>query len=271
MTMSCKGAIAALAIVSAACSRSSAVESTPLGSDVQLTRQDGALVEGKLTARDDNSVKVDVGKVTRSVPKDAIAEMRVVDASAKVPEPPAAARFREYTLPEGTKLSVELITPVHTASSRVEDEVEATLHAPVLLDGIEVLPAGSRVNGMVTSVVPAGKVKGRASLALKFTDLLAREDSYPIQARFGMTAPSTKKEDAMKIGVPAAGGAIIGAIIGGGKGAAIGATIGGGGGTAAVLMTPGKDITLSSGTRIAVALDRPIDVKVPVRPARPAS
>ena len=271
MTKTWKFAIAALAIASAACNRSSPVESAPLGSDVQLTRQNGALVEGKLTARDDTSVKVDVGKTTRSVPKEDIADMRVVDASTKEPEPPPAARFREFTLPEGTKLSLELITPVNSASSRSEDQVETILHSPVVVDGIEVLPAGSRVNGVVTSAVPAGKVKGRASVSVKFTDLLAGEESYPIQARFGMTAPATTKEDAMKIGIPAAGGAVIGAIIGGGKGAAIGATIGGGGGTAAVLMTPGKEIGLSSGARIAVSLDKPIDVRVPVRPARTTS
>jgi hypothetical protein len=271
MTTNWKSAVAALAIVSAACNRPSTVENAPLGSDVQLTRQNGALVEGKLTARDDRSVKVDVGKTTRSVPKDDIADMRVVDASVKVPDPPPAAKFRELTVPEGTKLAIELITPVNSDSSRVEDQVEATLESPVVVDGVEVLPAGSRVNGVVSSVVPAGKVKGRASIALKFTDLLAREDSYPIQARFGVTAPSTTKDDAMKIGIPAAGGAIIGAIIGGGKGAAVGAAVGGGGGTAAVLMTPGKEISLGRGTTIAVTLDRPIDVKVPVRGVRPTS
>jgi hypothetical protein len=271
MTMrSLKSAVAALAVVSA-CSRPSPVENAPLGSDVQLTRQDGALVEGKLTARDERTVKVDVGKTTRSVPKDDIAEMRVVDASTAVPEPPPTARFREYTIPEGTKLPLELITPVNSDSNRVEDTVEARLAAPVQVDGIEVVPAGARVAGIVSSVVPAGKVKGRASVALKFTDLRTHEESYPIQARFGLTAPATKKDDAMKIGIPAAGGALIGAIIGGGKGAAIGATIGGGGGTAAVLMTPGKEIVLPSGTTIAVALDGAVDVKVPVRAARPRS
>jgi hypothetical protein len=197
--------------------------------------------------------------------------MRVVDASTTAPEPPAAARFREYTIPDGTKLSVELTTPVSSDSSRVEDKVEGTLTAPVQVDGIEVLPAGSRVSGIVSSVVPAGKVKGRASIALKFTELRAKEDSFPIQARFGMIAPATTKNDAMKIGIPAAGGAVIGAIVGGGKGAAIGAAIGGGGGTAAVLMTPGKEIRLSSGATISVALDGPVDVKVPVRAVRPTS
>jgi hypothetical protein len=271
MTMTWKSAVAALALAGAACNQPSTVENAPLGSDVQLTRQNGALVEGKLTARDERSVKVDVGKATRSVPKADIADMRVVDTSAKIPDPPPAAKFREYTIPEGTKLSLELTTPVSSDSSRVEDKVEATLRSPVEVDGIEVLPAGARVTGLVSSVVPAGKVKGRASIGLKFTDLRAREDSYPIEARFGMTAPDSKKDDAMKIGIPAAGGAIIGAIIGGGKGAAVGATIGGGGGAAAVLMTPGKPINLATGTNIAVALDGPIEVRVPVRTVRPMS
>ena len=48
-------------------------------------------------------------------------------------------------------------------------------------------------------------------------------------------APATKKKDALKIGVPAAGGASIGALVGGKKGAGIGALAGGGAGTAYVL------------------------------------
>jgi hypothetical protein len=187
-----------------------------------------------------------------------------VDPKSKPPEPPPAAKFREFTIPEGTKLSLELVTPLNSATNKVEDAVEATLESPVVVDGVEVLPAGARASGVVSSVVPAGKVKGRASLSVKFNELRVKEETYPIGARFGMTAPSTKKEDAMKIGIPAAGGAIIGAIIGGKKGAAVGATVGGGGGTAAVLMTPGQEIGLSSGTTISVAVDGPVEVRVPV-------
>jgi len=270
MTTTWKSAAAALVIAGAACNQPATVENVPLGSDVQLTRQDGALVEGKLKARDERVVKVEVGPVTRSVPRSEIADVRVVDVGTKPAEPPPAAKFREYTVPEGTKLSLELVTPVNSETSRVEDAVEATLESPVMVGGVEVVPAGARVRGTVSSVAPAGKVKGRASVALRFSDLRSGDDNYPIDARFAMTAPATKKDDAMKIGIPAAGGAIIGAIIGGKKGAAIGAGVGAGGGTAAVLMTPGKEVALSSGTRIAVALDQPIEVRVPVRPRAPS-
>ena len=58
---------------------------------------------------------------------------------------------------------------------------------------------------------------------------------------------------------------MIGAIVGGGKGAAIGAAAGGGAGTGVVLATSGKEVTLNSGTLVTIALDRNLDVKVPVK------
>ena len=61
------------------------------------------------------------------------------------------------------------------------------------------------------------------------------------------TAAATKKKDAVEIGAPAAGGAIIGALVGGKKGALIGTAIGGGAGTAVVLSTRGKEVRLPKG------------------------
>jgi hypothetical protein len=79
-----------------------------------------------------------------------------------------------------------------------------------------------------------------------------------------MIAPATKGEDAAKIGIPAAGGAIIGAIIGGKKGAAIGTAIGGGAGATVVLTTHGDEIRLPVGTVLALPLDQALDVRVPI-------
>jgi hypothetical protein len=260
-------AVVALAFVGASCSSEPDVEKVPVGTEVQLTRQDGGVVEGKLAAKDEQAVRVDVGPTTRAVPKDEIAVVRVVDRreGARPIELPARAKFREYTLPSGTKLHLELESPVSSETSEVESPVEARVAAPILINGVEVVPAGSRVTGEVTTVVPAGKVKGRASLVLSFNRLAAGGDTYPIAAQFAMTAPSTKKDDAAKIGIPAAGGAIIGAIVGGKKGAAIGAAVGGGAGTATVLLTEGKDVALGRGAEIAVTLTEPVDVKVPIR------
>jgi hypothetical protein len=90
-------------------------------------------------------------------------------------------------------------------------------------------------------------------------------------ARYRMTtsswvavAPATKRNDALKIGAPAAGGAVIGALLGGRKGAGIGALVGGGGGTAVVLSTRGKQVAVGRGATLAVRLAAPLTVRVPM-------
>jgi hypothetical protein len=256
--------LALLSGAGAGCSRGADLERVPVGSDVQLTREDGGVVEGKLEARDKETVKVDTGPVTRSVARKDIADVRVVKPNEKPVELPAIAKFREYTVPAGTKISVRLAETVGSATSKAGDAVEATLADPVTIGGVQVLPAGSPVRGEVTGAQPSGKVKGRASLAMTFDTVTAGGESYPLDARFSVVAPSTKNRDIDKVAIPAAGGAIIGAIVGGGKGAAVGAAVGGGAGTAAVLMTKGKDVELAKGTEVSVTTARAIDVRVPV-------
>lgn len=241
------------------------VEKVPVGTEVEIVRQDGGVVHGTLTGRDERTVSLDVGKTGTSVPRDQIADVRVVDRAKPTPLPPLA-RFRALTLPEGTRLHLRLESSVASDTSRVEDPVEATLIDAVLVDGIEVFPAGSVVRGDVAAVDPAGKVKGRASLALRFTSIAVagRDERTAIVARHDYLAPATKGKDAAKIGIPAAGGAIIGGILGGKKGAAIGAAVGGGGGTAVVLATSGDEVRLASGTVLTVSTDEASEVRVPI-------
>jgi hypothetical protein len=252
----------ALTMAGAGCAARVDLEKVPVGTEVAVTRQDGGVVRGTLASRDDTTVKVKVGSASRSVPRDQIADVQLVDKTT--PALPAIAKFREFTVPEGTRLAVRLDSAVGSDSSRVEDPIEATLTDAVVVDGTEVLPAGSVVRGNVAAVEPAGKVKGRASLTLQFASVAARDERYAIAARDDMMAPSTKREDAAKIGIPAAGGAIVGALIGGKKGAAIGTTIGGGAGAAVVLSTSGDEIRLPRGTVLSLRLDRAVDVRVPI-------
>lgn len=177
----------------------------------------------------------------------------------------AAAAWKEITIPEGTALSLVLDTPVASDTSRVEQPVQAHLARPVLVRGQTVLAEGSRVGGVVTSAVRSGKVKGRAHLAVRFNTLTPRggDEHYTIHtSSIGRTAPGTKKKDALKIGAPAAGGAIIGAIVGGKKGAAIGTAAGGGAGTAVVLTTRGQEVRLPKGAPLTLRLSEPLTVRV---------
>jgi hypothetical protein len=255
----------ALTIAGAGCADRVDLEKVPVGTQVEVTRQDGGVVRGTLAARDDQTVKVKVGSASRSVPRDQIAEVQLVDKTTPAPLPPIA-KFREFTLPEGTRLAVRLDSAVGSDSSRVEDPIEATLTEAVIVDGSEVLPAGAVVRGDVAAVQPAGKVKGRASLALRFSSVsvAGRDERYPIVARVDLLAPATKGEDALKVGIPAAGGAIVGGLIGGKKGAAIGTAVGGGAGAAVVLSTSGEEIRLPRGSALSLPLDQAVDVRVPI-------
>ena len=254
----------ALVVAGAGCANRVDLEKVPVGTEVEVTRRDGGVVRGTLAARDDRTVTVSVDSANREVPRDQITGVQVVGETPAAL--PAVATFREFTLPQGTMLVVRLDSPVSSDSSRRGDPVEATLTDAVIVDGTEVLPAGSIVRGAVAAVHSAGKVKGRGTLALVFSSVsvAGREaPSYPIAARVGRTARATKGEDAAKIALPAAGGALIGGLLGGKKGVAIGSAIGGGTGTAVVLSTRGRQVRLPRGTALSLRLDHVVEVRVP--------
>jgi hypothetical protein len=243
------------------------IETVPVGAEVAVVREDGGVVQGTLSERSTESVKVDGESGVRTVPRNEIADVQIIDRTAPAPAAlPARAKFLEYTLPAGTVLTVRLDTAVHSKASRVEDRVEATLTDALTQGDSTVVPAGSLLKGEVTAVEAAGKVKGRASLALRFRSLtIAGHDSpYDVVVGLSQLAPATKSEDYAKIGIPTAVGGIIGGLLGGKKGALAGIVIGGGAGTAVVLTTAGDDIDLPSGTILAMTLDQPVEIRVPI-------
>lgn len=243
------------------CERQTDIDDVPVGAEVQVTREDGGLVEGRLQETGETAVTVDTGNATRVVEKEQIAEVRLVTDRLRA-EPPARATFREVTVSADTKIAVRLNEAASSETSRVEQRIDADVTEPVVVDGFTVIPTGSILHGVVSRADPAGKVKGRASLALQFNEIVVGGVEYPIDAQFARTAPSTASSDAKKIGIPAIGGAVVGAIIGGKKGAAIGAAAGGGAGAAVVLATPGDPVHLPIGTELSLRIGRPIEVRV---------
>jgi hypothetical protein len=191
--------------------------------------------------------------------------------TARVGDPGLTARaatdeVREVTLPAGTLLSLRLDSTVASNTSQVEDAVQAHLLRPVTSRGLTVLPANAPVSGSVTQAKRSGHIKGRALIAFRFHSLRAHGEQYRVATSSVVRqAPSTVKRDAAEIGLPAAGGAVIGALAGGRKGAAIGAAVGGGAGTGVVIAQRGKEIRLGRGTLVSVRLTQPLTVRVPVQ------
>jgi hypothetical protein len=192
---------------------------------------------------------------------------RPADASPAPVATAGEAAYREVTLPAGTVLPVDLLTTVGSDISRVEQPIEGRLRSAVRINGVEALPAGTMVTGHVTSAQRPGRVKGRGLIAFRFTrvDTPGEGVSRMSTAQISRMAPATKEKDALKIVAPAAAGAVIGRIAGGGDAAAKGAVIGGAAGTGYVLSTRGKEVRVGKGANLSVKLTAPLTVRVPVR------
>lgn len=204
-----------------------------------------------------------------SAAEPALAERESLPAPAAAPSSSRAEaaplQFTEVTVPAGTTLSLKLASAVGSDSSNVEDPVRATLASPIVIRGVAAVPAGATVTGRVTAAQRSGRVKGRASIGLRFDRLSAWNETHDIStARVSRRAPATKAKDAQKIGIGAGAGALVGAVSGGKKGAAIGGAVGAGAGTGVVVATRGKEVRLSPGAVVRTTLQKPLTVRIPV-------
>jgi len=181
-------------------------------------------------------------------------------------EAPPAPRWREVTVPAGTALPLDLVTPVSSATATVEMPVRARLRQAVVVDDYTAIPAGAVLTGEVIDVERAGRVQGRSRLAIRFTQVELESGPEDLRTNpLTFEGEATKGEDATKIGAGAVGGAIVGGIIGGGDGAAKGAAIGGAAGTGVVLATRGREVTLGAGANLAASLATPFTVQASMR------
>ena len=184
-------------------------------------------------------------------------------AAAGAVIPATRPAYREVTIPAGTALPLALTSSIASDTSAVEDAVTAELTSPITIDGRDVLPAGTRLTGVVTAVEESDRVKGRAMIAFRFTSLRHGDTRYDLQtAALSHLAPATKAEDATKIGIGTGAGAVIGGILGGKKGAAQGAAVGGGAGTGVVLATKGREVRLPPGSDVTTHLTAALTVRI---------
>ena len=75
----------ALILAGGGCAKRVDLEKVPVGTEVEVTRQDGGVVRGTLAARDDKTVRVNVGKASHSVPAQQIADVQLVNETPAAP------------------------------------------------------------------------------------------------------------------------------------------------------------------------------------------
>jgi hypothetical protein len=176
-------------------------------------------------------------------------------AAPRAPEPPRTASSRGE-IPANTELDVRLSSILNSGTAQVEDRFEATTAADLVIDGKTLVPAGSIMRGVVSSVQSAGRLKRKAEMMVTFDQITINGRSYPIRGTVTQAIEGEGvKGDLPRAGVGAGVGAILGGILGGFKGAMAGILIGGGGTIAA---TEGKEVELPQGTVLRVRLETPV-------------
>jgi hypothetical protein len=205
-------------------------------------------------ARETSSVAAPVSDLPAADPA------RTVEAPPAPPEP----RFVEVVVPASAVIGLQVDRSLSSETARVEDRIEARVTRDVMADGRRAIPSGSRMLGSVVLVDRGGKMKDAARLGVRFhTLVLADGTEMPLRTEaIFRDGESPGNESSRKIGGAAVGGAILGAILGGGKGAVLGGATGAAGGTAAVMAGGRNAATLPAGTIVTARVAGPVTIQV---------
>lgn len=180
--------------------------------------------------------------------------------------------------PAGTHVLLKMENSVSSRTAQPNDYVYMRTASPISVNGQIVVPVGSYVQGVVSSVVRSGRglSKGKAQLGirlqsltlpsgtvLKFAPKLESVDAGTTEQRVRGNEDSikpggTKGKDAEGVVIWAARGAAVGAMADRSvKGAGIGGGIGSAVGLATVLASRGNEVELRPGSSMDVVFDRP--------------
>ena len=176
-----------------------------------------------------------------------------------------------FYVPNGTRLTAVLRTPITTDASQVNDRFAMEVTSPNQY-------RGAVIEGYVVALDDSGRLTGRANVTLDFDTIrLTNGQTYRFAGlintvrdhdgdTIGVTNEGTLREGSRTTetitrgGIGAALGAILGAVLGGGEGAAIGAGVGAGAGVGSVLLGGRDDLDLQAGSQFDLTASSPANL-----------
>ena len=177
----------------------------------------------------------------------------------------AAQNESIFRLPVGTRISVKLDAEINSSVSSANDTFTAVVTKPVLVRDTVVLPAGTVVEGRVSSVTPASKLGKSRELDVVFEWLrFARETRRNIDGVLikKVSAKSSLKFTVLSILGGGSGGAAIGGATKSGSGALVGAGVGAGIGLGIAAFRKGKEARIRKSEEFEIELKK--EVVLPV-------
>jgi hypothetical protein len=163
------------------------------------------------------------------------------------------------TVPVGTVLDVQLGQTLSSETARAGDSWQGTVTIPVFVDGREVIPRGSVLNGVVADAEKAQQ-GSRARLELRITSVRIGDHQTSLTAYSDPVIAGSPR--ARNLGA-IAGGAVAGALLGKATGnhAGTGAVLGGAIATGAVATSKGYQVVLPDGARMKFFVDHDVAVR----------
>jgi hypothetical protein len=186
--------------------------------------------------------------------------------SNTAPAAPAdTVQTKSFLVPAGSQISVrsgETIdssraVPGQTYAAQVTNDVRNA-------KGAVLIPHGAHARLVVKSVSSGGKIKGAAEVVLALHSVSIAGKTYTVNTsnvrEEGTKGIGANKRTGKYVGGGAAGGGVLGAIVGGGKGAIIGGVLGAGAGGTAQVLTKDKAIQIPAESLMTFRLQAPVRV-----------
>ena len=189
-------------------------------------------------------------------------------------------------LPAGTPLMVKLETTLATFSNKTGDPFQARVTQPVTLNGKTVIPVGATVEGRVTKVSEPRRISGKPTIGILAEAVILPNgerhylDAMLVDTNAGAGTDVNEegqfkgsghdRRDTLETGGGAAGGMLIGGLIGGGPGVLIGGAVGATS-TTVHWLSKHRSATLPAGTQLTLELNRPLTMTNTNAPANGGS
>ncbi|HWN17968.1 MAG TPA: glycine zipper 2TM domain-containing protein [Gemmatimonadales bacterium] len=188
------------------------------------------------------------------------------DTSSPSPSPVATSTaVGARTLPIGTEIHAALDDSINSRTDSAGRGVTAVVMENVTgSDGKTLIPAGAPVQFTVTrlSAAKSKTAEGRLVLQVETIGIGGQQqrvaaDVQPVPHELRGRGVGTS--EAAKVGVGAAGGAVLGRVLGGNsKGAVIGGVVGAAGGAVVASQTASRDVVVKAKTPVTFVLTEPL-------------
>jgi Ca-activated chloride channel family protein len=195
-------------------------------------------------------------------------------AAAPLAAQPPATPTNTLRVPAGQHLLLELQDDLHTRYSQTGDPARFSITQDVLVGSVLALPEGTKVVATLIEVRKPGRAGRPGRIAFRFDQIELPDGTVRLleatllragffdatKGRLKSGEDGGRARKAATVGIDAAGGALLGASIGGGKGAAYGGAVGTGIGLIQILLEKGPHLDLPQGTMFEVELERELTV-----------